>query len=273
MYIKMEFGVKIDSLLINDYTCQMDVNFKILNDTKDYKAFEFGFAIYDEENNIYNISERLKLGAGKQLNYKKKLCNELGIKYNSRKYNMPKQIATGMAQNPISITSENTIIRLELNAEEQLPKSKKLYIRIFDIGYTLADFTDIDGIEFKIENAEDFPLSESEWQFEIDIPERFYDKNYTKLTLKENIEDLKLESAILSDTNLALVIDTKYSLQNIIKGLSISDEIGNMYRIYKTVDGEKYKLIFNIDNELNRKLYLNLNIPEYNINNKVELMK
>ena len=72
---------------------------------------------------------------------------------------------------------------------------------------------------------------------------------------------------------MALVIDTKYSLQNIIKGLSISDEIGNMYRIYKTVDGEKYKLIFNIDNELNRKLYLNLNIPEYNINNKVELMK
>ena len=273
MYIKMEFGVKINSLLITDYTCQMDIDFKMLNDTKDYKAFEFGFAIYDEENNIYNISERLKLGAGKQLNYEKKLCKELGIKYNPKEYNMPKQLTTGVAQNPIYISEDNTIIRLELSGKEQLPKSKKIYIRIFDIGYALADFTDIDGIEFKVENAEDFPLSESEWQFEIDIPERFYDKSYIKLTLKENIENFKLESAILSDTNLALVIDTKYSLQNIIKGLSISDEIGNMYRIYKTVDGEKYKLIFNIHNALNRKLYLNINIPEYNINNKVELIK
>ena len=267
-------GIKINSLLITDYTCQMDIDFRMLNDKKDYKAFKFGFAIYDEENNIYNISERLKLTGSKTLqNYEKKLCKELGIKYNPKEYNMPKQLATGVAQNPISITDDNTIMRLELSAKEQLPQSKKLYIRIFDIGYSLADFSDIDGVEFKIENAEDFPLSNSEWQFEVNIPERFYEKNYTKLKLKENIEDFKVENAILSETNLAIIIDTEYSLQNIISGISISDERGNIYDIYKTVDGEKYKLIFNIDDALDKQLYLNLNISEYNINKKVELIQ
>ncbi len=56
---------------------------------------------------------------------------------------------------------------------------------IFDIGYSLADYTDVDGIEFKINNPEDFPLSDSEWQFEIDVPEKFYNKNYKELMLKK----------------------------------------------------------------------------------------
>lgn len=269
-----DIGIKINSILLTDYTCQMDIDFQMLNEKKDYKAFKFGVAIYDEENNLYNVSERLKLTGSQTLkNYEKKLCKELGIKYNSKAYNAPEQLATGISQNPIFITDTNTIMRLELNSKEQLPRSKKLYVRIFDIGYSLADFSDIDGTEFKIENAEDFPLSNSEWQFEIDIPERFYDKKYTKLTPKENIESIKLEDIILSETNLVMNINTKYSLIDIISGITISDEEGNVYNIYKTVDGNSYKLIFNIDNALDKQLYLNINIPEYKIFQKVELIK
>ena len=170
---------------------------------------------------------------------------------------MPKQLATGVSQNPISITDDCTIIRLELSAKNQLPRSKNLYIRIFDVGYALADFRDIDGVEFKIENAEDFPLSDAEWQFEIEIPEKFYDNNYTELMLK----------------NLAIIVNTNYSLQSLISGITVSDEMENIYNIYKTVDDKKYKFIFNIDNALDKQLYLNLNLPEYNINKKIPFIK
>lgn len=267
-------GIKIDSLLITDYTCQIDFDFKMTGEQKENKAFKFGFAIYDEQKNIYNVSERIKLTGSKTLkNYEKKLCQELNVKYNPKEYNMPKQFATGVSLNPISINDEKTTLRLELNAKENLPKSKKLYIRVFDVGYSLADFSDIDGTEFKIENAVDFPLSNSEWQFEIEIPEKFYDKTYMKLKLKENIENFNAENIILSETNLSMVIDSKYSLENIISGIKILDEDGKVYHIYKTVDGEKYKLIFNIENALNKKLYMDINIPEYNIDKDIELIK
>ena len=65
---------------------------------------------------------RDRLGAGKLLDYEKKLCQELGLKYNPREYHMPKQLATGVSQNPISITDDCTIIRLELSAKNQLPR-------------------------------------------------------------------------------------------------------------------------------------------------------
>ena len=266
-------GVKIDSLLITDYTCQIDINFKLSDNYINHKAFEFGFAIYDEQNNIYNVSERGKLGAGKLLDYEKKLCQELGLKYNPREYNMPKQLATGVSQNPISITDDCTIIRLELSAKNQLPRSKNLYIRIFDVGYALADFRDIDGVEFKIENAEDFPLSDAEWQFEIEIPEKFYDNNYTELMLKNDLENFEIDNAILSKTNLAIIVNTNYSLRSLISGITVSDEMENIYNIYKTVDDKKYKFIFNIDNALDKQLYLNLNLPEYNVNKKIPFIK
>ena len=41
----------------------------------------------------------------------------------------------------------------------------------------------------------------------------------------------------------------------------------------KTVDDKKYKFIFNIDNALDKQLYLNLNLPEYNINKKIPFIK
>ena len=93
--------------------------------------------------------------------------------------------------------------------------------------------------------------------------------------LQEALDEskIKLEDIILSETNLAMNINTKYSLIDIISGITISDEEGNVYNIYKTVDGNSYKLIFNIDNALDKQLYLNINIPEYKIFQKVELIK
>lgn len=265
-------GVKINSLLLTDYTCQIDIDFKVIdNDKKNCNAFEFGFAIYDENNNIYYIGERTKFGAGKFLYYEKKLCKELGLKYNASRA-IPRHITNSISLTPISINEGNNIMRLELKSTSVLPKTKKLYVRIFDIGYALANFSHENNGGFKIIDSEDFVLSDSEWQFEIEIPEKFYDKTYIELKLAEDIENIELEKAILSETNLSININTKYSLTD-IHGISILDEYGNTYGIYNMSDTNGCKLIFNIENALDKKLYLNLNFPEHNINHKVELIK
>ena len=91
--------------------------------------------------------------------------------------------------------------------------------------------------------------------------------------LKNDLENFEIDNAILSKTNLAIIVNTNYSLQSLISGITVSDEMENIYNIYKTVDDKKYKFIFNIDNALDKQLYLNLNLPEYNINKKIPFIK
>lgn len=268
-----EVGIKINSLVMRDYTCQIDIDFKIKDEYKDkYKAFEFGYAVYDENNNIYCVEERSTFNAGKFLHYEKKLCEELKIKYNPSR-SIPKKITPGERLNPISVADGNNIMRLELIAKQKIPESKKLYIRIFNIGYTLADFSYTGNTGLEIKDAEDFELSDSEWQFEIEIPDRFYNKNYAELSLSENIEGVDIEKITLSsDGNLSITMNTKYSVEDIVSGSNISDEYGNIYTIFNVYDPNSIDLIFDIgENNLDKKLYFNLKIPKYNIDKKIEL--
>lgn len=265
-------GVKINSLLITDYTCKIDVDFKFSDEyfNNEYEAFEFGYAIYDDNNNIYEVYERNKYNAGQFLQYEKKLCRELGIKYNTKK---AISLAKGGSLNTISMEPGNTIMRLGLRATNKFPRSKKLYIRIFDIGYALVNYSPVNETEVKIESSEDFQLSNSEWQFEIEIPDKFYDKTYTELELAKEINGIEIEKATLSDTELVLIINSNYSMIEILKGIYISDDSGNIYTLSGMSDNNELKLIYNIgNNTLDKKLFLNLDIPKYNINEKVELV-
>lgn len=270
-------GVKINSLIVNEYTCQMDIEFNILDESKKkYNAFEFGYAVYDDNNNIYIVHERSKYNNSKPLYYEKKLCQELGLKYNSSK-SIPKKLIEEMKLNPISINNENITMRLELVGKETLPKSKKIYIRIFDIGYSLANFTHITETELKLLDSENFTLSNAEWQFEIQIPEEFYERNYIELKIEKDIEEFNVEKVLLSNTNLTVIANTELSYSDIIYGVYISDENENTYLAYKIsnlINNKELKLIYNVGRaNLNTKLYLNINIPKYNINEKIELTK
>ena len=267
-------GIKVNSLMLTDYTCQMDISVKT-KDENNFEAFEFGFAVYDEQKNIYQVSERLKYNTGEFLYYEKKLCKELGIKYNDGR-GLPKKLTSGFALNPIAIEEGNTIMRLELKSDEVLPKTEKLYVRIFDIGYSLADISYIDGNNnnFKINDSVDFQISDSEWQFEIEIPNEFYNKTYMKLELAEEIEGIKLEEAVLSNTDLSIIIDTKYLKNYILEGVKIIDQDEKVYNIYKISNKDKIKLIFNTGKDItDKRIYLNIDIPEYNICNKIELIR
>lgn len=166
-------GVKIDNILISESLCQIDIKFKVDKDDKENDIFEFGYAIYDENNNIYEIKERAKHGDENKRDYEKKIFKELDIKYNSNKraYLSRKSVMFK------SIDEDNNrIIRINFTPYKKFPQSKKIYIRIFDIGYTLTDDF-IDNGEIIINDIENFEVSNAEWQFEIEIPEDYYQNN------------------------------------------------------------------------------------------------
>lgn len=267
-------GIKLDSLFLSEHNCLIDVNIQLQNESpKEYNVFEFSYAIYDEENNIYIVSERPKFGAENGENYKKKLCRELGLRYNSS-LGIPKMIVNQFALNPIFSEKENNIMRIDLKSAKGFPKSKKIYVRIFDIGYTLTNEC-ITGNNIDIIDSEDFTLSDYEWQFEIEIPSQFYNRRYTNLMPIENIENLELNRVILSSEGiLSMTINTEYSISNIFSGVYISDEEGNIYTPSTAEASTEIQLIFNLSKNSNtQKIYLNLDIPEYNINKKIELIK
>lgn len=267
-------GVKINSILMTEYTCQMDVDFNVADENKEnFKAFEFGFAIYDENKNIYAVEERNTFGKGTFLYYEKKLCEELGIEYNAKRA-IPKRLATGLRVNPISMEDGNNIIRLELISQQTLPKSKKLYVRIFNIGYTLADFSYTGDTGLEIKDAEDFTLSDNEWQFEIEIPDKFYSRNYTELKLAENIDKMDIKDITMSsEGKLSIKMNTKYSIKDIMNGMYISDDTDNTYKIFNLSNNDNIEVIFDIGKDyLDKDLYLNFELPEYNISKKIQLI-
>lgn len=269
-----KIGIKLDSLFLTEHNCLIDVNLQIQDEVKkEYNAFEFSYAIYDEENNIYIVSERPKFGAEEGKNYKKKLCRELGLKYNSS-YGIPEVMANQFALNPIFSEKENNIMRIDLKSAKGFPKSKKIYVRVFDIGYTLKNEI-IKGNNIDIIDAENFTLSDYEWQFEIEIPSQFYDRTYTNLIPIENIEKFELNRVTLSsEAILSMIINTEYSITNILSGVYISDEDGNIYTPSIAEASTEIQLLFNLStNSTTQKLYLNLDIPEHNINKKIKLIK
>lgn len=257
-------GVKIDSIILTNDTFRMTVNMQI----KEYEkinsdTFGYGFAIYDEENNIYVINERYNYGSGKLNQYGKKLYRELGLDFNTN--NMyEKNLATAVNTNYISSKDGNILSEIELKTTKDFPKSKKIYVRIFDIGFTMTEENIEDDGKTNIENFENFVLSDSEWQFDINMPEKFYNRNEKDVILKDNIDGMELENAKISNTGLSLTINLNNKLKGRLnnKNVYISDESGNKYYSAPSIiNDEKLELIFNINN-VKENLYFNIETGE-----------
>lgn len=268
-------GIKIDSLLITDDCYEMKLNFKIENKEKqNYEAFDFGYAIYDENNVVYDVNQRTKYSSNKTSNYEKKLCNELGIKYQPEK-NIPKHLkSTGNITQNI-LENGNIIKKLTINSFEGFPKSEKIFIRIFDIGYSLANYEyNTDNI-LEIVESEDFKLYNGEWQFEINVPKKFHERSSISLKPIKDIEGFEIEKALISDTGLILNIKHKYPIINVTPSMiTIIDKDGKEYTATSGMSDDYIikQLFSNISKEqINEELYLKLNIPEYNINEKMKL--
>lgn len=165
-----------------------------------------------------------------------------------------------------------------MGSNKGFPKSKKIYIRVFDLGYSMIDLGE-ENNKLRIEQAEDFSLSNAEWIFEINVPEKFYERETTELTLKDEIPGLEIEK--ITVTEVGLVVRAKIEgfsdivylgkdmkpdewqkLRN--ETVNITDEEGTIYyeNTMGTVQGKNwFRMNYEINkNMLNKKLFLNVKI-------------
>ena len=269
-YIEQDgIKAKIDSIMITDEHFEAKVNF-VFNENIELNSetLEYGFAVYDENNTIYLVSDRIhytdkKWKAGK---YNKFLCKELGISEDTR----PLVNSWGIGK--ISSIDRNVTTKITMNSQFGFPKSKKIYIRIFDLGYYMADN------EMKV--MEDFNISKAEWIFEVNIPESIYNRPTINLKLKDEISGLEIKHIKATETGLIIQGNMQGIVEEFMKGKDISkeeweterksiiyltDDKGNVYDMTSggttgEKDGFMGKFELNIDIVESNNLFLNVTI-------------
>lgn len=266
-------GIKLNSLMITDdyfsmnLDFQFDPNVQINTDT-----FTFGYAVYDENNNIYALFPR---SGEKDLyrNYTKAFYQELNIDIKNNKPLAYTNSGRGM----LTSKDGHLIYNRVFNSFLGFPKSKKIYIRVFDIGYYLISY---DDTTHKILDYKDVYLSDAEWILEVDVPEKFYERETSSLELAEQIPGFTVHKLEITDTGLTLVAEMDEFIDLLMQGknmdiedfqnlinetLFITDEDGNVYLSNKnlgTAGGNStFHAYFDINkNDLAKKLYLNFKI-------------
>lgn len=258
-----DIGVKVNSLLIvNDYL-EIKLNFKFKENIEiDTENFSYGYAIYDENNNIYGILPRTNIINPKSFtNYTKNLYHELNVNYDpldifSVQLNNGSEIQNISAQDNI-ITSKIT-----MDGKDTFPKSSKLFVRIFDLGfYTYNESERLNS---------DFNLSNDEWIFELNIPNRFYLKNNVELYPQNDIPEIKIKNISVDTIRTKINFEwdnyDNYILNNnansINELLYLTDDSDNIY--FMTTGNSNNNSItryFEINNSmLNKKYFINVKI-------------
>ncbi len=270
-------SAKVDSILLTDDCFDANVSFKFNKDVVlDSEKFTFGYAVYDENKNIYQISGRIHMDSPAKYDaITPFIYRELGVEYNKNDiYSTQLSDSSGLGN--IEADEENRTIttNVTIRARDSFPKSKKIYIRLFDLGYTMFD---VDLTEKRITNAEDFQLSKAEWIFEIDVPDKFQERQTLELKLQNEIPDLEIEKITLTEAGMVLKFKSE-GYNNLISAgkdmknnefskarenyLSITDGDGKIYQDLgggTTQDGG-YKMILDAGKkDLNKKLYINFN--------------
>ena len=197
-------SVKVDSIMITDDYFKANINFKFAEGIEvNSNTFAFGIAVYDEQKNVYGVYTRMHLGTKQKYDYyTTNMYKEIGIEYNKKDvYGI--QLSDEKQGGIVSVDEENRniISKVEMKSSKGFPKSKKLYIRVFDLGYFM---TNIDRSNPKNNVAESFTISNAEWHFEIDVPDKFYERQTTELKLKEAIPGVEIEKMAVSEVGLVI---------------------------------------------------------------------
>ena len=237
-----EIGVKLEGMLITDDFFKMNIGIKLPEEMEvETDTFNYGYAVYDENNNIYGVFERLKMGKESALTYWKKLYKELGVKYDKKDvFSIQYQDS---CQGASVTTSEKGYLSTtaSMTSNRGFPKSKKLYVRIFDIGYTLYNFSQE---EKKLLSVDERTISDGEWLLEVNVPEEFYQREMIELKMTQQIEGVELTKAEVTETGLSVKVKHEDMMKIIEEGMNqpteefdeavhnaihIEDESGNKY--------------------------------------------
>lgn len=268
-------SIKVNEMLLTDDVLDIDLTFKFdENVNVDYDRFDFGYSIYDENKNVYAVSSRMHLGENIKVdNTARYLYEELGIKYDKKNITAL-QLVNSSSKGIESTDKENRTIdmNITLRAKDKFPQSKKLYIRIFDLGYSVME-TDPDTR--KITNMKDYKLSESKWNFEITVPDKFYERNTKELKLESQIPGIEFKNITITDTSLNLTFKSEEYDELIKIGkdmepndfaemrdniLYISNKTGNRYNeinIGTTGNEKEYKMTLDVGMKYLDDLYVN----------------
>lgn len=276
-----DIGVKINSVMITDDYFETYIDFKFPENMEvSYKDFCFGYAVYDNENNAYGYQVRTRRANIKE-NYKydsdyiKCLLKEIDAKYVKKEGIWSAHLDNFSSVGPVSSSDRNIISKISMDSEKGFPRSKKLYIRVFDLGMSMMDYEEQDG-NIKVLDREDFTLSgEAEWIFEINIPERIYNRETINLGLKDDIPGLEVEKITVTESKLLIKGKMDFSellVENMdLRGcdtllhekINITDKEGNIY--YNLVNasfGNNFYFGFDINKEMleEKQLFLNVKI-------------
>lgn len=186
------------------------------------------------------------------------------------------QYCDTMEKARVSVKDRNIISKIDMKSSKGFPKSKKIYIKVFDLGFFMAE---LDKTGKKLNVAEDFSITDAEWTFEIDVPDKFYERQIEELELKEPIQGVKIEKMYVTEVGLVLEIKIDGIDDIIMAGkdmsieewkkirmetINITDGEGNIY--YEKSMGtlnekDSIKINYEINkNMLNKKLFLNVKI-------------
>ena len=268
-------SIKVNEMLLTDDVLDIDLTFKFdENVNVDYDRFGFGYSIYDEDKNVYAVSSRIHLGENIKVdNTARYLYEELGIKYDKKNITAL-QLVNSSSKGIESTDKENRTIdmNITLRAKDKFPQSKKLYIRIFDLGYSVME-TDPDTRKITI--MKDYKLSKSKWNFEITVPDKFYERNTKELKLESQIPGIEFKNITITDTSLNLTFKSEEYDELIKIGkdmepndfaemrdniLYISNKTGNRYNeinIGTTGNEREYKMTLDVGMKYLDDLYVN----------------
>lgn len=282
---KNDIGIKIDSLILTNDYFKINVNFKLPEDIElNTQTFRYGFAVYDENGNIYGIQERM-LFKDEKVPYWEKLYKELGTNYDKKDV-FAVQLKDSSGMGVITSQKGNIIAYTEMTSNKGFPKSKKLYIRIFDIGY---DLMELNEEKTQMLSAQNVNITNDEWIIELNIPEEFYTRQSINLKLANEVEGLKISKAELTKTALVMKVEQDGLRKAVMDGRNLSeeeftnkineaihieDEQGNTYNytnLSTTENPEEIQLKFSLSTkDISKRLYLCVKINEKDY--KVELI-
>ena len=233
-------------------------------------------------NNVYSIFSRMHMNSKDNFDYTTAFMLK-EIKGNYDKKHIYSEILSDSSNlEIIEANSEDRTIttNFTVRAKDSFPKSKKIYIRIFDLGYTMVDTSEKDGIT-KIESTEDFVLSDAEWRFEIDVPDKFYERDTIELKLEKDIPELEIEKITLTEVGLVVNFKSKEYYDLIMNGkdmgaekiqelskemLNITNGEGKVYQelsVGTTGEKEGFKITYDAGKvDLNKKLFINFKIND-----------
>ena len=282
---KNDIGIKIDSLILTNDYFKINVNFKLPEGIElNTQTFRYGFAVYDENGNIYGIQERM-LFKDEKVPYWEKLYKELGINYDKKDV-FAVQLKDSSGMGVITSQKGNIIAYTQMTSNKGFPKSKKLYIRIFDIGY---DLMELNEEKTQMLSAQNVNITNDEWIIELNIPEEFYTRQSINLKLANEVEGLKISKAELTKTALVMKVEQDGLRKAVMDGRNLSeeeftnkineaihieDEQGNTYNytnLSTTENPEEIQLKFSLSTkDISKRLYLCVKINEKDY--KVELI-